>query len=32
MRTSGKGGSEWLLFIAPAVIFGGFFIWIWEHR
>lgn len=27
MRVSGRGGSEGLLFIAPAAIFGGFFLW-----
>lgn len=29
MRTSGRGGSESLMFIAPAAIFGGFFIWMY---
>ncbi len=29
MRTSGRGSSETLLFIAPAAIFGGFFIWMY---
>lgn len=28
MRTSGRGGSESVMFIAPAVIFGGFFLWL----
>lgn len=27
MRVSGRGGSESLMFIAPAAIFGGFFLW-----
>lgn len=29
MRTSGRGGAESLLFVAPAAIFGGFFIWMY---
>ena len=29
MRTSGRGGSESVLFIAPAAIFGSFFIWMY---
>lgn len=29
MRTSGRGGSETLLFLAPAAIFGGFFLWLY---
>ena len=28
MRTSGRGGSDAFLFIAPAAIFGGFFLWL----
>lgn len=27
MRVSGRGGSESLMFIAPAAIFGAFFLW-----
>jgi hypothetical protein len=27
MRVSGGGGSESLMFVAPAAIFGGFFLW-----
>ena len=27
MRTSGRGGSEVLLFVAPAAILAGFFLW-----
>jgi hypothetical protein len=29
MRTSGTGKSEILLFVAPAAIFGGFFLWLY---
>lgn len=29
MRVSGRGGSESLMFVAPAAIFGGFFIWMY---
>jgi hypothetical protein len=29
MRVSGRGGSESLMFIAPAAIFGGFFLWMY---
>lgn len=29
MRTSGRGRSEILLFVAPAAIFGGLYIWIY---
>ena len=29
MRTSGRGKSEILLFIAPAAIFGGLYVWIY---
>lgn len=28
MRTSGRGGSDSVLFIAPAAIFGAFFLWL----
>ena len=29
MRVSGRGGTESLMFIAPAAIFGGFFVWMY---
>lgn len=29
MRVSGRGKSESLLFLAPAALFGGFFIWLY---
>lgn len=29
MRTSGRGGSETFMFIAPAAIFGGLFVWLY---
>lgn len=29
MRTSGRGRSEILLFIAPAAIFGALYIWMY---
>ena len=28
MRTSGRGGSEMLMFIAPAAIVGSIFLWL----
>jgi hypothetical protein len=28
VRISGRGGTETLLFIAPAALFGAFFIWV----
>ena len=28
MRTSGRGGSEAFMFIAPAAIFGVLFLWL----
>lgn len=29
MRTSGRSGTDSLLFIAPAALFGVFFLWLW---
>lgn len=29
MRTSGRGSSEVFMFLAPAAIFGGFFLWLY---
>jgi hypothetical protein len=28
MRTSGAGTGDALMFVAPAIIFGGFFLWL----